>query len=75
MKLTTARTTTAEEQRILEETVNEWLVAYRADEKAAKALISIGESKPDASLAPAELAAWTAFGRVLLNLDETVTKE
>ena len=24
---------------------------------------------------PAQLAAWTAVGRVLLNLDETITKE
>jgi hypothetical protein len=26
-------------------------------------------------VAPAELAAWTALARVVLNLDETITKE
>ena len=40
----------------------------------ATALLSFGESKVDASLAPAELAAWTMVASQLLNLDETLNK-
>jgi len=40
----------------------------------AKQLISQGESKPDDSLDPAELAAWTMIANLVLNLDELVTK-
>jgi hypothetical protein len=49
--------------------------AYAADEAAAKRLIAVGESKPDAKLNPAELAAWTGLATILLNLDETISKE
>ena len=31
--------------------------------------------EPPKGTAPAQLAAWTAVARVLLNLDETITKE
>ena len=41
---------------------------------AAEALIKVGESARAPGLDPAELAAWTAIGNVLLNLDETITK-
>jgi hypothetical protein len=47
---------------------------YAADPKAARDLISVGESKSDASVPPPELAAWTMVASEMLNLDETVTK-
>jgi hypothetical protein len=47
---------------------------YGADQGAAVKLIRAGETKPDASIAPAELAAWTMIASEMLNLDETVTK-
>jgi hypothetical protein len=47
---------------------------YRANVDAAKGLIAVGETKPDPTLDPAELAAWTILGNTLLNLDEVVTK-
>jgi hypothetical protein len=47
---------------------------YRADEKAARKLLAVGESPRDDSLPPAELAAYTILASVILNLDETVTK-
>jgi hypothetical protein len=50
------------------------LAEYRADVDAARALIQIGDSKPDPALDPAELAAWTVAGNLILNLDEVVTK-
>jgi hypothetical protein len=48
---------------------------YASDEAAAKKLIATGESPADPTLAPAELAAWTSLTTVLLNLDETISKE
>lgn len=47
---------------------------YRADLGAAKLAITYGESKPDDSLEASELAAWTMTANLLMNLDETVTK-
>ena len=41
----------------------------------AEALLRAGEAKPDPKLEPVEVAAYAAVCRLLLNLDETVTKE
>ena len=48
---------------------------YVGDLDAAKRLLSVGESRPDDTLDPAEAAAHTAICLLLLNLDETITKE
>ena len=48
---------------------------YSRDEAAAKKLLAVGESKPDPKLNAGELAAWTSLATVLLNLDETISKE
>ncbi|MBM3736893.1 MAG: DUF1553 domain-containing protein [Acidobacteria bacterium] len=48
---------------------------YQTDAKGAEALISQGASKPDPRWNASELAAYTAAASLLLNLDETVTKE
>ena len=48
---------------------------YRQDADAALKLLAVGESKPDASLPAAELAAWTGLASMALNLDETVSNE
>ena len=45
------------------------------DVEGAKKLIATGESKPDANLPAPELAAQTSLALLLLNLDETLTKE
>ena len=45
---------------------------YKAKPEDAKALIAVGESKADATLDPAELAAWTMICNQLLNLDEAL---
>jgi len=51
------------------------LAKYRADADAAKSLLAQGQFKPDATLDAAELAAYTVTANVLLNLDETITRE
>ena len=45
------------------------------DVEAARKLIAVGETKPDATLNPSELAAWTTVASTMLNLDETITRE
>ena len=49
--------------------------AYRSDSAAAEGLLATGIAPRNESFDAAELAAWTVVSRVLLNLDETVTKE
>lgn len=71
----TGRRPEAAELQVLTGGLEKRLTKYRADEDAAKKLISQGESKPNPALAPAELAAYTLTANVLLNLDEVVTKE
>lgn len=48
------------------------ITRYRDDPRQADALLSVGESKYDTSLSPAELAAWTVVAHTLLNLDEVI---
>jgi len=47
---------------------------YAAHADDAAQLLAVGESKPDPSLAPATLAAWTMLTNELMNLDEVLTK-
>ena len=42
---------------------------------SAVKLLGVGESPRDRRLDPAELAAWTTVASVILNLDETITKQ
>jgi mono/diheme cytochrome c family protein len=71
----TARLPQAHELEILQRALGRMRQSYRADADAAKKLISAGESKYDAHLDPAELAAHTAVASLLLNMDETLCRE
>jgi hypothetical protein len=71
----TARPPKAGEVAILAGRLAALRTVYQQDDKAAKKLLATGESKADAKIPPAELAAWTGIGLVLLNLDETLSKE
>jgi len=51
------------------------LAIYQAQPAEAQKLITQGASKADATLNPAELAAYTTTAGVLLNLDRTVTRD
>jgi hypothetical protein len=69
-----ARDLRPEEQEIVRQSV-ERLSAYYADHADdARALIDVGETQPDPSIAPAELAAWTMVTNQLMNLDEVLNK-
>jgi hypothetical protein len=48
---------------------------YRASPKDAAALVAVGEFPRDPRLDPRELAAYTATASLILNLDETISKD
>jgi hypothetical protein len=74
-RLCTARLPTEKEMPVLESALARLRQQYRSDPDASAKLIAIGESKPDAALNAAELAAHTVLASLLLNLDETLTIE
>jgi hypothetical protein len=47
---------------------------YRADPSAAAAVLAVGPAPAPAEIDPVELAAWTSVARVLLNLQETLSR-
>jgi hypothetical protein len=71
----TARPPSEAEFKILTDGFNRYLKTYTNDTEAAGKLITIGDSKPDAKLPAPELAAYTTVASIILNLDETITKE
>ena len=74
-KLATARTPDLEERAVLLNSLREFRSAYHRDQKGANKLLSVGETKADANLPRGELAAWTTLASMVLNLDETITKQ
>ena len=74
-RLATARRPSAEEARIMEASYHHHLDKYQTDREAALKLVSQGESPRDEALDVPELAAYTTIASMILNLDETVTKE
>jgi hypothetical protein len=73
-RLAVGRRPQAQEMRILEAGLLEYLARFRADPAAARELVSVGESMPGNPQHLEELAAYTAIAELLLNLDEVITK-
>ena len=73
--LATARLSSKSETSVLLDIYHAALGRYRNDVESAKKLISFGESKRDESIDAVEHAAWTIVASVILNLDETLTRE
>lgn len=74
-KLATARTPDPEERVVLLDSLSEFRSTYRQNPAQATKLLSVGEAKPDSTLDPREVAAWTNLASMILNLDETITAE
>ena len=74
-RLATGRIPDAQERAVLLEQAQEALADYRQHSDQAAKLVAVGASKTDPRLDPKELAAWTTVASVILNLDETITKE
>ena len=70
----TGRRPDGEELRILNEAIDAQRAEYDAGAGAASALVNHGDSEPPTDLPAGELAAWTVFANMILNLDETLTK-
>ena len=70
----TARHPSSQELDIASQAFMTHLGRYSDDEKAAKELITYGESPVPEECQPAELAALTMVANLILNLDETVSK-
>jgi Protein of unknown function (DUF1553)/Protein of unknown function (DUF1549)/Concanavalin A-like lectin/glucanases superfamily/Planctomycete cytochrome C len=73
-RLATGRTPTPPELSTLRISLEKYAARYRESPAAAEELLSHGESSRDKSLDNIELAAHTAVASVILNLDETVSK-
>jgi hypothetical protein len=73
-RLATGRAPTPNELSTLGKSLEKYLAHYRHSRPAAEELLSHGESPRDKSFDVAELAAHSAIASVLLNLDETMSK-
>ncbi len=74
-RLVTSRRPTREELTLLVAGFREHHRTYQQDREAAKVLLGLGEYPMDETLDSAELAAYTVVANMILNLDESVTKE
>ena len=70
-----ARPPSVKERKILAGVHADMVATYQNDLKAAVDLLATGEAKRAEKLNELDLVAWTAVANVLLNLDETITKE
>jgi hypothetical protein len=75
MKLTLGRPATTAELEVLKTVFEQHRASYQSRPVEAEKLIQVGETKPAAGLPKIDLAAMTMVANVVLNLDETITKE
>jgi hypothetical protein len=73
--MATARDPSKTEQRTLKTALEKYRSHFQDDPDAALKVASVGESKRNNQLNPIEHASWATVGLMLLNLDETITKE
>ena len=74
-RLVTARKPTAAEAKVLLGSLERLRAVYAADRDAAVRLLRVGESPRDEELDAVEHAAYAALCSLILNLDETLTKQ
>ena len=71
-RLCTSRPPTEKETEVLWKLLDDQRAHFKADTKAAKKFLSVGDAKTDEAIDSAELAAWACVGSALLNLDATI---
>jgi hypothetical protein len=74
-RLLLARAPQPAQQRVLMKTLHEFTADYRAHPEAARRFLAHGRSAVAVDLDPVEFAAYTGIASLLLNLDETITKQ
>jgi len=70
----TSRKPGSDEIKVLKEVLDRQLAEFNKDKEAAGKLLGVGSFKANESVNSTELAAWTTVASMVLNLDETVTK-
>jgi hypothetical protein len=74
-RLLTGRTPQTLELAVLRAGLDEHVSRFRRDPKAAQDLTAVGEYPRDEQIDASELAAYTAVASMIMNLDETLTRE
>ena len=74
-RMVVARGPTPREAALLREALASYLDDYKTNPEAAAKYLSQGESPRDAELDASELAAYSTLASMMLNMDETITKE
>ncbi|HEY1186877.1 MAG TPA: PSD1 and planctomycete cytochrome C domain-containing protein [Gemmata sp.] len=64
----------AEEVRLVTAALEKQRALFAANPAGAKKVVTAGESKPKGAAPDVEVAAWTMVANLVLNLDETVTR-
>lgn len=64
----------AAESELVQKALKQYMTRFQADADAAKKLIHVGDTLHRPTLPEPELAAYTMIANLLLNLDETVTR-
>ena len=70
-----ARAPAPQELEVLHQLYHQQYAIYEQDNEAAMKIVSSGESPVPEGLDQVEHATWTALASIILNLDETVTRE
>lgn len=74
-RIATGRHAVASETELMLNVLSDVQAKLKNDPDKVKAYLSTGESRADEKLDPLELATYSAMTHLLLNLDETLTKE
>jgi len=74
-RMATARPPTGREAELMSNLLKQLSVDFRDRPEQVQKYLATGDSKPDSNLDIVELAAYTALVHVILNLDETITKD
>ena len=74
-RLATSRWPNAREDAVLVQALSNFLAAYQADPDGARDFITNGKSPVAEGANPIELAAYMGVARIVLSLDETITRE
>ncbi|MDB6028842.1 MAG: hypothetical protein JWM68_5065, partial [Verrucomicrobiales bacterium] len=73
-QLATARKPNSSEQKELLTLLESRLAFYRSDKEAAKSFLAVGASAKNEKLDQSKLAAYANIASLILNLDETITR-
>jgi hypothetical protein len=74
-RMVTSRLPDEEEKLVLLGNLDSQLEYFRGNPKEAAKLLAIGKKRSDERLDPGELAAYATTASLILNLDETITKQ